>query len=189
MPPAHNHTQYVMMQEFEQAFDTCSAMPFFGFYNTLQCLPAHNRSQYVMMQEFERGFENLLGHALLWLSKYTTMPPAHNHSQYVMMQEFERAFEICKAILFSTRHSTDWAPLFEPLAFFEVPKAFYVLVRVPHIGEPCRVCVNACAHCDLCGVDVFQKPPFMIPSPSLKCQRPSTSWCVCPVMENPAECV
>jgi hypothetical protein len=47
-----------------------------------------------------------------------------------MMQEFERAFEICKAIIFSPRPATDWSPLYEPLRFFEVPKAFYVLVSL-----------------------------------------------------------
>ncbi|KAF5827306.1 hypothetical protein DUNSADRAFT_975 [Dunaliella salina] len=57
-----------------------------------------------------------------------SLPPPHAH--FVMMQEFERAFEICKSILFSPRNTTDWSPLFEPLAFFEVPKAFYVLIEL-----------------------------------------------------------
>mmetsp|Transcript_2836 Transcript_2836/g.7407 ORF Transcript_2836/g.7407 Transcript_2836/m.7407 type:complete len:812 (+) Transcript_2836:78-2513(+) len=64
---------------------------------------------------------------------YPAMNSTHNVTRctmFVMMQEFERAFEICKSILFSPRNTTDWSPLFEPLAFFEVPKAFYVLIEL-----------------------------------------------------------
>lgn len=58
-----------------------------------------------------------------------------------MQEEFKRGLDVCNDILLTPCAVTPWGRLFEQLRFFEVLRAFYVMVRVPLRVQACLACL------------------------------------------------